>query len=88
MANMTVSVGEQRGTQGVPYCSMSKALVITASVAEWAIANMQDRIGYFCYRRYSSRLVSRTLALRCGQSTSLCPCRTLPIAQPRKRFLH
>jgi hypothetical protein len=33
---------------------------------------MQDRTGYFYYRRYSNWLVNRTPTLHWGQATMLC----------------
>ena len=41
-------------------------------VAQWTIKNMQDRSGYFYYRRYSPWLVNKTPTLHWGQATMLC----------------
>jgi rhamnogalacturonyl hydrolase YesR len=40
-------------------------------VAKWTIDNMQDRSGYFYYRRYSSWLANKTPTLHWGQATML-----------------
>jgi hypothetical protein len=47
-------------------------LPLAMKVAEWTIANMQDRTGYFYYRRYSPWLVNKTPTLHWGQATMLC----------------
>jgi hypothetical protein len=41
-------------------------------VAKWTIENMQDRSGYFYYRRYSQSIVNKTPTLHWGQATMLC----------------
>jgi hypothetical protein len=48
-----------------------ESLKLAAKVAQWTIANMQDRTGYFYYRRYSSWLVNKTPTLHWGQATML-----------------
>jgi hypothetical protein len=48
------------------------SIPLAANVAKWTIANMQDRAGYFYYRRYSRRIVNKTPTLHWGQSTMLC----------------
>jgi hypothetical protein len=48
------------------------SLVLAEKVAAWTIDHMQDRTGYFYYRRYSRRLVNRTPTLHWGQATMLC----------------
>jgi rhamnogalacturonyl hydrolase YesR len=48
------------------------ALPLALKVAQWTIANMQDRTGYFYYRRYSQRLVNKTPTLHWGQATMMC----------------
>jgi rhamnogalacturonyl hydrolase YesR len=50
----------------------SEALPLALKVAQWTIANMQDRSGYFYYRRYSRRLVNKTPTLHWGQATMMC----------------
>jgi hypothetical protein len=45
---------------------------LAVKVAQWTIANMQDRTGYFYYRRYSPWLVNKTPTLHWGQATMLC----------------
>lgn len=47
-------------------------LDLALNVAKWTIDNMQDRSGYFYYRRYSSFLVNKTPTLHWGQATMLC----------------
>jgi len=49
-----------------------ESLPLALKVAQWTIANMQDRSGYFYYRRYSPRLVNKTPTLHWGQATTLC----------------
>jgi len=48
------------------------SLHLAVKVAQWTIANMQDRTGYFYYRRDSPRLVNKTPTLHWGQATMLC----------------
>lgn len=50
----------------------AESLVLAVKVAQWTIDNMQDRTGYFYYRRYSSWLVNKTPTLHWGQATMLC----------------
>jgi hypothetical protein len=45
---------------------------LALKVAKWTIANMQDRSGYFYYRRYSRRIINKTPTLHWGQATMLC----------------
>jgi polysaccharide biosynthesis protein VpsJ len=47
-------------------------LELAIKVAQWTITNMQDRTGYFYYRRYSPWLVNKTPTLHWGQATMLC----------------
>jgi polysaccharide biosynthesis protein VpsJ len=47
-------------------------LPLALNVAKWTIENMQDRSGYFYYRRYSPWLVNKTPTLHWGQATMLC----------------
>jgi hypothetical protein len=49
-----------------------ESLPLALKVAEWTIANMQDRSGYFYYRRYSPWLANKTPTLHWGQATMLC----------------
>jgi rhamnogalacturonyl hydrolase YesR len=49
-----------------------ESLQLAVKVAQWTIANMQDRTGYFYYRRYSPWLVNKTPTLHWGQATMLC----------------
>lgn len=49
-----------------------ESLPLALSVAKWTIENMQDRTGYFYYRRYSPRLVNKTPTLHWGQATMFC----------------
>jgi polysaccharide biosynthesis protein VpsJ len=48
------------------------SLPLALSVAKWTIDNMQDRTGYFYYRRYSPWIVNKTPTLHWGQATMLC----------------
>lgn len=50
----------------------SDSLALALNVANWTIDNMQDRTGYFYYRRYSSGIVNKTPTLHWGQATMLC----------------
>jgi hypothetical protein len=47
-------------------------LTFALKIAQWTISNMQDRTGYFYYRRYSPWLVNKTPTLHWGQATMLC----------------
>lgn len=49
-----------------------ESLILAVKVAEWTITNMQDRTGFFYYRRYSPWLVNKTPTLHWGQATMLC----------------
>jgi len=49
-----------------------ESLPLAIKVAQWTIMNMQDRTGYFYYRRYSPWLVNKTPTLHWGQATMLC----------------
>jgi hypothetical protein len=49
-----------------------EALTLALKVARWTIANMQDKSGYFYYRRYSRWIVNKTPTLHWGQATMLC----------------
>jgi hypothetical protein len=47
----------------------STAIPLAFKIARWTIRNMQDRSGYFYYRRYSRHIVNRTPTLHWGQAT-------------------
>lgn len=47
------------------------SLPLAAKVARWTIDNMQDKSGYFYYRRYSPWLINKTATLHWGQATML-----------------
>lgn len=47
----------------------AEALPLCLKVAEWTIRNMQDRRGFFYYRRYPGGIVARTPMLHWGQAT-------------------
>lgn len=49
-----------------------EALPLASQIALWTIANMQDRTGYFYYRRYSRWIVNKTPTLHWGQATMFC----------------
>lgn len=57
-----------------------EALDLAVRVARWTIANMQDRSGYFYYRRYSRGIVNRTPTLHWGQATMLSALAALLLA--------
>ncbi len=46
-------------------------LDLALTVAKWTIEHMQDRSGYFYYRRYSPWIVNKTPTLHWGQATML-----------------
>jgi hypothetical protein len=48
------------------------SLALALNVANWTINHMQDRTGYFYYRRYASGIVNKTPTLHWGQATMLC----------------
>jgi hypothetical protein len=50
----------------------AESLALAQKVAEWTIQHMQDRSGYFYYRRYSKHIVNKTPTLHWGQATMLC----------------
>jgi hypothetical protein len=49
-----------------------ESLSLAMRIAKWTIEHMQDRTGYFYYRRYSRWLVNKTPTLHWGQATMLC----------------
>jgi polysaccharide biosynthesis protein VpsJ len=49
-----------------------QAIALAANVAKWTIKNMQDKTGYFYYRRYSPWVVNKTPTLHWGQATMFC----------------
>ncbi len=49
-----------------------EALDLAIRVARWTIKNMQDKSGYFYYRRYSLGIVNKTPTLHWGQATMFC----------------
>ena len=49
-----------------------ESVPLALKVARWTIKNMQDRSGYFYYRRYSPWLVNKTATLHWGQATMKC----------------
>lgn len=49
-----------------------ESLTLALKVANWTIENMQNRTGYFYYRRYSPWVVNKTPTLHWGQATMLC----------------
>ena len=53
---------------GFDYNSIDLAI----KVAGWTIDNMQDKSGYFYYRRYNRVIVNKTPTLHWGQATMLC----------------
>jgi hypothetical protein len=49
----------------------AESLSLATKVANWTIRYMQDRTGYFYYRRYPFGIVNRTPTLHWGQATML-----------------
>ena len=49
-----------------------ESLPLALRVGQWTIDHMQDRLGYFYYRRYSRGIVNKTPTLHWGQATMLC----------------
>jgi polysaccharide biosynthesis protein VpsJ len=49
-----------------------ESLPLALKIAAWTIEHMQDRTGYFYYRRYSRWIVNRTPTLHWGQATMFC----------------
>jgi hypothetical protein len=49
-----------------------QGLSLALKIAQRTIEQMQDRTGYFYYRRYSKWMVNRTPTLHWGQATMLC----------------
>lgn len=49
-----------------------ESLGLGVRVAAWTLSHMQDRTGYFYYRRYSPWIVNKTPTLHWGQATMLC----------------
>jgi rhamnogalacturonyl hydrolase YesR len=48
-----------------------ESLELATKIAQWTIEHMQDRTGYFYYRRYSPWLVNKTPTLHWGQATMM-----------------
>jgi len=48
------------------------SLRLACKIARWTNQQMQDRSGYFYYRRYSRYMVNKTPTLHWGQATMLC----------------
>jgi len=48
------------------------SLSLAVKIAQWSITHMQDRTGYFYYRRYSPWLINKTPTLHWGQATMMC----------------
>jgi len=70
----------------------SEALSLAMKVGCWTIANMQDRSGYFYYRRYGRLLINKTPTLHWGQATMLCAlanlCQQLQKVDHEKQSSH
>lgn len=49
-----------------------EALPLALKVARWTIDHMQDRSGYFYYRRYSLNVANKTPTMHWGQATMMC----------------
>ena len=73
LCRLTSSAAPRRSTLLVFFHDRDpESLPLAVKVAQWTIANMQDRTGYFYYRRYSPWLVNKTPTLHWGQATMLC----------------
>ena len=48
------------------------SLDLAQKVANWTIENMQDRSGYFYFRKYSNGIINKTPTLHWGQATMMC----------------
>ncbi len=48
-----------------------QSIELAVRVAMWTVEHMQDRTGYFYYRRYSPWVVNKTATLHWGQATML-----------------
>ena len=73
----TLPIDIQCGSQAIDTLVLFReadpgSLELATKVAEWTIQNMQDRGGYFYYRRYSRHIVNKTPTLHWGQATMLC----------------
>ncbi len=74
--NKTLPLDIQCSSQGIDTLAFFREIdpdapALALKVAKWTIANMQDRSGYFYYRRYSSSIVNKTPTLHWGQATML-----------------
>jgi hypothetical protein len=49
-----------------------ESLSLALKIAKWTVEHMQDRSGYFYYRRYSRWVINKTPTLHWGQATMLC----------------
>ena len=49
-----------------------EAIALACKIAVWTIDHMQDRSGYFYYRRYSHGFVNKTPTMHWGQATMMC----------------
>jgi polysaccharide biosynthesis protein VpsJ len=49
-----------------------ESVPLAIKVSEWTIRNMQDKGGYFYYRRYPAGIVNKTPMLHWGQATMFC----------------
>lgn len=65
-------------------------LSLAVRVAQWTIRQMQDRTGYFYYRRYPAGIVNRTPTLHWGQATMFSALAALlgPLAREGSEPIH
>jgi hypothetical protein len=75
-SNKTLPIDIQCCSQAIDTLALfrdidQEALPLALKVANWTTKNMQDRSGYFYYRRYSRHLVNKTPTLHWGQATML-----------------
>jgi len=76
-SNKTLPLDIQCSSQAIDtlafFCDRDpEALLLAMRVARWTIENMQDRTGFFYYRRYSPWIVNKTPTLHWGQATMFC----------------
>lgn len=50
----------------------AESISLALTIADWTIRTMQDRTGYFYYRRYSPWIVNKTPTMHWGQATMMC----------------
>ncbi len=76
-AHKTLPLDIQCSSQAIDTLSLfhdtdPESLQLAISIARSTITQMQDRSGYFYYRRYSKWVVNKTPTLHWGQATMMC----------------